>query len=129
MKKLISIALAHIFLLQGGIRLYIIVDYNIRKEYIAANWCENRNNPDKHCQGSCYLKKRLHKEGEKESSLPYFLKEKGETILFFLSPKNFQYMVLEPISWTDGYRVFCCLETYSDIFHPPPTINFITRNS
>ncbi|MBY0425155.1 MAG: hypothetical protein K2Q22_05925 [Cytophagales bacterium] len=120
MKKLISIGFALIFLFQGGVRLFIIADYNIRKEKIAATICVNRNNPALGCEGHCYLERQLKNQQEKEGKIPNFLKEKGEmdflinsiqiNVLCFQSAEN---------SWTSVYQRNC-LDAFSSIFHPPP---------
>lgn len=33
--------------------------YEINKEYIANNLCENRNKPEMHCNGKCHLRKQI----------------------------------------------------------------------
>jgi len=62
------------------INIGIGVYYHVNKEYISKQLCENRNNPQMHCNGHCYLSKQLKKaeEGEKQSS--QIIKEKEEII-------------------------------------------------
>jgi hypothetical protein len=40
--------------------LIICFGFGLNKQYIAENLCIRRDDPDNHCQGSCYLKKKLH---------------------------------------------------------------------
>lgn len=46
----------------------VYVDYNLRKDYIIKNLCENRFRPDLHCDGKCYLAKRVAVADQKETS-------------------------------------------------------------
>jgi effector-binding domain-containing protein len=60
-----------------GIGVY----YHLNKAYISQKLCENKNNPDIHCNGHCYLTKQLKKaeEGEQKQAQK-ILKEKEEII-------------------------------------------------
>ncbi len=61
----------------------IFVDYQLRKDYIARYLCENRTRPDLHCDGKCYLAKRLQAVQEQEQS------QKGHELLRFLFELSF----------------------------------------
>ena len=37
----------------------LYLDYELRKEFIIDNFCVNRNRPELHCDGKCYLATRL----------------------------------------------------------------------
>lgn len=52
----------------------ILMDFQLRQDYIAKYVCENRNRPELHCDGKCYLAKKLkatqeHQEREAGSRL------------------------------------------------------------
>lgn len=49
-------------LVQVGIGVY----YQLNKQYIAKQLCENKNNPKMGCNGHCYLVKQLKKAEENE---------------------------------------------------------------
>lgn len=59
----------------------IVLYYQLNKAYISQKLCENRKNPNMHCNGKCYLGKQLKKaeEGEKKGA-SNILKEKDEII-------------------------------------------------
>lgn len=40
---------------------FVYLDFELRKEYIVNNLCENRFTPQLHCNGKCYLAKQLQK--------------------------------------------------------------------
>lgn len=46
----------------------VYLDYNLRKDYIAKNLCQNRNRPSMHCNGKCYLSKQLAKAAEQKEA-------------------------------------------------------------
>jgi len=43
-----------------------IAYYQVNKEYIARVLCENRDKPQLHCNGQCYLAKRLKAQQDKQ---------------------------------------------------------------
>ncbi|GAB3960355.1 hypothetical protein GCM10028805_57810 [Spirosoma harenae] len=44
----------------------IIAHYQLNKESIARILCQNRNRPELHCDGSCYLARRLKSQQDKQ---------------------------------------------------------------
>lgn len=46
---------------------FVYLDFELRKEYIIQNLCENRFTPQLHCDGKCYLAKQLHKVAEEHA--------------------------------------------------------------
>jgi hypothetical protein len=43
-----------------------IAQYQLNKDYIARVLCENRDRPELHCNGQCYLAKRLKAQQDKQ---------------------------------------------------------------
>jgi hypothetical protein len=43
---------------------FVYLDFELRKDYIIQHLCENRFKPELHCDGKCYLAKRLHQLAE-----------------------------------------------------------------
>lgn len=69
---------------QALVNVAIGVYFNLNKAYITQKLCENRNNPQVHCDGHCYLSKQLKKAEEGESkSQSQTLKEKEEVVISF----------------------------------------------
>jgi hypothetical protein len=48
----------------------ISLQYQLNKNFIAANLCENRARPEMKCEGKCYLCKRLKNEEKKDQENP-----------------------------------------------------------
>ena len=44
----------------------IVAHYQLNKEYIARVLCENRNRPELHCDGKCYLARRLKAQQDRQ---------------------------------------------------------------
>lgn len=68
--------------------LIVIADYEINKNYVTQNFCENKNKPQMHCNGQCHLSKQLQKHEKNENSPLNPLKEKND-IQLFCSWKDF----------------------------------------
>src|SRR5882757_3823613 len=49
-------------------RLFVYAGFKLNQSYIAANLCENRNQPQLHCNGRCYLMKKLKQAEEKQNN-------------------------------------------------------------
>lgn len=47
-------------------RFFVYVGFEMNRSYIAKELCENRNRPELHCNGKCFLKKKLQAAEEKE---------------------------------------------------------------
>lgn len=77
---------------QSSVRLGWVLYYHINKSRIVATLCENRDKPDMHCDGKCYLRKKLESaervqatESQSESKmppLPESLRQLAQTPLF-----------------------------------------------
>ncbi|MBL7827088.1 MAG: hypothetical protein JNJ57_10685 [Saprospiraceae bacterium] len=104
--------------------LGVLTYWALNRAYIASELCENRNNPDLHCEGKCYLKNKLADLPKDVSSnhetAPTF--QKGiELALFPESPypllthcmvnQPVQILAEPPCPLLQGYD--------AEIFHPP----------
>jgi hypothetical protein len=68
MKIVVSIMLMICLSSQWLVRFSIIAWYQVNKDYISRNLCENRDKPKMKCCGKCYLKKKLSKVDNKETT-------------------------------------------------------------
>lgn len=53
------IVLIGVLLVKMWVAPLLFLDYEIRKEYIIQNYCVNKNRPELHCDGKCYLAQRM----------------------------------------------------------------------
>lgn len=68
MKKLTAIFLIFALLSVGFSRCFIYAGFKINKNYIVASLCENRNKPQLHCKGNCFLMKKMKQAQQSEKS-------------------------------------------------------------
>jgi hypothetical protein len=76
-RYLFAIVVLFGLLLQNFSQVIIMVKYKIDQAYIASVLCENRDNPEMHCNGKCYLRKQL-KQDEQHQQNGTTSKEKYE---------------------------------------------------
>jgi len=123
LKSIIAILLASVFLFQSASKLLIIANYEINKEYISKNLCENKAKPKSTCNGKCHLAKELKKQDKKENSIPNSQKEKVE--IQFLN-KISSIAIVDFESENEELNVSYLFSNYSNslssIFHPPRTV-------
>jgi sensor domain CHASE-containing protein len=65
-KKVLPIFMAFAILSHSLVQVGIHVYYQLNKQYITKQLCENRANPKMGCNGHCYLVKQLKKAEENE---------------------------------------------------------------
>ncbi|MCA0365722.1 MAG: hypothetical protein LCH67_16900 [Bacteroidetes bacterium] len=124
-KKILSITLLIALAIKLLMAPAIFLDYQLRKDFIIKNYCVNKNRPEMHCDGKCYLAKQLKKAQEKEekqatndfltkffgiegfTKTVNFKNYFGQITYFSRSEKNYFY--LDNAISTD----------YTSIFHPP----------
>jgi hypothetical protein len=58
-KRYISLFLFFLISFKLLVVPFVYLDFELRKEYIVQHLCENRLNPQLHCDGKCYLAKQL----------------------------------------------------------------------
>lgn len=110
---------------QYMIKLGIIAYYELNKNYIAQNLCENRDKPQMKCCGKCYLRKQLKKAEDENTNgskqLPTKI-DKVEVAAFFpLAPIRITTQEFNvKIIFHDRYRQPSGADPLSSIFHPPP---------
>lgn len=70
--KTISVVfLTSLLLVRSLLVPFILMDFTLRQDYIATYLCENRDKPSLHCDGKCYLAKKLkaaHEAQDREAS-------------------------------------------------------------
>lgn len=98
--------------------------YELNKEYVAAELCENKDKPELNCCGKCYLNKQLKKvDNPKEDGKQ--LPEKNRKIeLAEFIPVIIDVEISHSISPQkndvhDTYQDFIGYHPYTSIFHPP----------
>lgn len=78
MKLAAAIILSCCFVIQNISKTVIVLNFESNREYIAENLCENRDEPDSCCEGSCHLKKQLEQDDRANQSTDAQGKQKFE---------------------------------------------------
>jgi len=96
----------------------IEADFFLNKDYIAKNLCVNRDKPMMHCNGKCFLAKKLNEEGKNQS--PASKSERSDLSPFFV-PGFYSFVGLHQ---SDKPEYFIkdenAVSSFSPfIFHPP----------
>lgn len=100
--------------------LITVAAYEMNKEYIAKNLCINKNKPKSHCNGKCHLMKELQKEEKKNDRPCNSMKDKIETVQFFESSIESNFVNESKGSIID--IIYLESKTFhfeNAIFHPP----------
>ncbi len=105
--------------------LWPVVDYVIHYDYIVNMLCENKDNPEMHCNGKCHLSKELAKEAGDDNKNPFTGKTSkteipqviiSENISEFLFKSEPEIITCEKV----GYRPILHASLFiSRILHPP----------
>lgn len=101
-------------------QLSVLAGYELNKNYIAKVLCVNRDKPEMHCNGKCYLKKKLQQDQQRKNSengtvgnrmdISLFYSDKLPSFLTVLNTIPFTYPQVIPNFYTSP--CFC-------FFHPP----------
>ncbi|WP_148230693.1 hypothetical protein [Chitinophaga pinensis] len=118
MRYLFAITVLFGLLLQNFSQLVIMVKYKIDQAYIASVLCENRDKPDMHCNGKCYLRKQL-KQDEQQQQNGSTGKEKYE-VTYIDALLEFNFAPIAPSTDLFVYYQDPAIHTpLFSFFHPP----------
>jgi hypothetical protein len=80
LKKALAILLTVSIIAPGMVNLALCAYYELNKKEITEKLCVNKNKPNMHCNGQCYLGKQLKKAEENEKRQSRSLREKDEVL-------------------------------------------------
>ena len=67
-QKLTAVLLILAIISSSFSRFFIYAGFEMNRSYIVSKLCENRNRPWLHCNGKCYLMKKIKQAEEKQNS-------------------------------------------------------------
>jgi len=68
LRKITAIILVLSVITANFSKLFIYASFELNKHYIVSELCENRDKPLMHCEGQCYLSKKLEQAHKKEKN-------------------------------------------------------------
>jgi hypothetical protein len=100
--------------------LFIKADFYLNRAYIAKNFCVNKDKPMMHCDGKCYLSKKITAQEKQDQQSPVSKNERFDMAPFFV-PKPFAIKNTLTISKSRYFirNENSTLSFHSSIFHPP----------
>ena len=124
MQKLLFIYIALIIFIRPAVRAFV---YFLNYDYISKTLCENKNKPEEHCNGHCYLNKNISKDIQDNNKGTS--NTKSIEVIDFIAICDYQ-------KWLSPTSIFSTkdcqnFENYSDnyvfnycsrFFHPPTTL-------
>ena len=100
----------------------VIISFNLNRDFIAKNICENRYRPKLNCKGNCVLMKKMKLEQKEEQNVPGPVKVEIASVV--LSSKS--YFATAEIPVFNSNTVFTIagnsgkpVDRTITIFHPP----------
>ncbi|SDL58189.1 hypothetical protein SAMN04487898_12113 [Pedobacter sp. ok626] len=119
--RLIAITLLLALISTNLSRFFVYAEFKANQKYIAAALCENRDKPQMHCNGKCYLMKKLKEAEEKEKKQEEASQKKGGQDAFVLnSPLIVSFYEFTPKKKEPAFISFQLPKISSEILHPPP---------
>jgi hypothetical protein len=110
-------------MLQTCSKLMIFVHYQLNKEAITREFCENKSLPQMHCNGKCHLAKQLKKVDTEESKNHSSKSNSPEVFNLFAFRFSSLFLPSESSGiaisffYSDNYSF-----QYSDLLFHPPTV-------
>jgi len=106
-------------------RFFVYAEFVANQKYIAAALCENRDKPEMHCNGKCYLMKKLKDAEEKEKKQEQANQKKGAQDIFVVTaPMTVAFFKVELKKQPFPVLTFCLPQVSAEIPHPPPASQF-----
>jgi hypothetical protein len=125
MRRAVSIVMLCIFLIPIGWRIGVYISFEINQEYIAAELCENKDKPEMHCDGNCYLAKQIQltDNQEQDEEAPLEVQRVPSTLLFCedidISPLTFSLFPEEQIKHHYKPQFNSSVSHLNAVYHPP----------
>jgi len=102
---------------------FIYAEFKVNQKYIAAMLCENRDKPQLHCNGKCYLMKKLKDAEEKEKKQEQANLKKGTQDVFIVTtPLVVLFDEVKVKKEKPARHSFQLPLVSSEILHPPPAV-------
>jgi hypothetical protein len=118
-KPVVAILLICLIITANFTRLFIYAGYHVNQKYIAEKLCENRSKPWLHCNGRCYLMKKIKQAEEKERSAERQIQKSlfQEAYITTTFAFTFHAQLLRLIP--DGYQSMAKQQVINELLRPP----------
>ncbi|MBK0383998.1 hypothetical protein I5M32_13600 [Pedobacter sp. SD-b] len=121
-KKVSCILLIVLISLSSFTRLFYFAGYELNKNYIAKELCINKDKPEMHCNGKCFLNRKIAEaEKQQQSQERKTQKDLTQQIMLIATFKiNFYSLEKDIIEscYQNNYKFI----KSTSFYHPPPTV-------
>ncbi len=121
MKYFLIICISLGLLLQTFSKSLIVLQFRTQQSFIAQVLCENRNKPEMHCNGKCYLKKELDRDASQDKNNSSN-KERYEVMFVNALPERLTAPSAVPVVHIEFYADPFLETPVHTIFHPPQSL-------
>lgn len=126
MKRTLAILMLFTLLFQSLAHYSVMALFELRKDFIVQNLCENRSKPELKCCGKCFLKKQLKAVDDNDHSKDKPLKVEKQEIIAYILPTyttvERTFIPFSDRSYNPGQQHLNGYDPIQLIFHPPPFI-------
>ncbi|NML37091.1 hypothetical protein HHL17_07755 [Chitinophaga sp. G-6-1-13] len=122
MKYFLIICISLGLLLQTFSKSLIVLQFRAQQSFIAQVLCENRNKPEMHCNGKCYLKKKLDRDASQDKN-SNSNKERYEVMFVNALPERLTAPSAAPVAHIVFYADPFVETPIHTIFHPPQSLS------
>jgi hypothetical protein len=103
-------------------RLYLYAAYELNKSYIASTLCENRDKPQLHCNGRCFLAKKIKQAEDKEKKSERDSQKNMIQEAFLNSTEITLHIPVRAIETLHGSEIPFALPVHNAVIFQPPRV-------
>ena len=122
-KSCLSIFLLCCLMMTNFSRMFVFSAFEVNQKYIATKLCINRDKPEMHCNGKCYLANKIKQVEEKEKKEAQDGQKKGfqDTCILKQTTEQFAYgFELKTVYVLE--KALLLPTRSSEVLHPPPAV-------
>jgi len=117
--KPISILLLFSLISSNFANLFVFAGFELNQKYIVTEFCVNKNRPELHCNGQCYLMKKLKQAQDKEQKQERQSQKTQIQDALVVTPQVFKQYALAEIKFHIPGSMGMPQSIKNSIFHPP----------
>lgn len=121
MKLFLASILTLLLFAQTFSKWFVVLEYNLNKDFIAKNLCINKAKPKLHCNGKCQMMKKLAEEENQNSSNNKTTQTKIQDLVFNdeINKPVLPVITYTTLSYNAERPLLKHIAPVSLIFHPP----------
>jgi hypothetical protein len=121
MKFVLVPLLMLLMLAQSFGKCFVVIEYNLNKDFIAKNLCVNKAKPKMHCNGKCQMMKKMAEEENQNSTNNNSSKIKLQEVVFSneMNIPSLPAVSYITLSYNQERPALKHISPASSIFHPP----------